>query len=464
MLKEKELVKNIIILSFGTIIPKIFNLITLPLITGILTKAEYGIYDLILTLTTFILPVGTLQIQAAVFRFLINEKSKKKKIKIVTNALFFITISSIVVLFIVFICMKKLIFSLKILVIVYYFLDIYLNILKQIVRGNSENKIYSKSIIIYSVVQLLFFLILVFVFKYGLVGLILSLIVGEVFSIVYIILRMNIFNYFKIKYINKLEIKELLEYSWPLIPNSISSWIVSLSDRIIITFFLGIEKTAIYAVANKLPNLFTMIQFIFNLAWQENASLNIKSEDSTEYYKKIFERYLEFLTGMMSLLIVLTPYIFKTLIKGNYLEAYNHILLLYLATVFSSLSSYLGGIYIAHKKTKEIGLTTIITALINILFNLLFINNLKIYAASLSTLISYLFLFCYRIFDIQKIQKIKFSYRDIIKNIFFLIIILLLCSIKNYKINIFNFILGIIGFIYFNRLLLKELYLKIIRK
>lgn len=53
MNREKSLVKNTAILSLGTYLPKLTTIITLPLLTGYLTQAEYGIYDLITTLVFF---------------------------------------------------------------------------------------------------------------------------------------------------------------------------------------------------------------------------------------------------------------------------------------------------------------------------------------------------------------------------------------------------------------------------
>ena len=61
-------------------------------------------------------------------------------------------------------------------------------------------------------------------------------------------------------------------------------------------------------------------------------------------------------------------------------------------------------------KTKEIGITTTLAAGTNFLINILFVKRIGIYAASLSTLISYLWLSVYRMFDVQKFQKIQFNY------------------------------------------------------
>ena len=47
MSREKALVKNSIIISIGTFLPKLVSLITLPIVTAGLTKAEYCTYDLI---------------------------------------------------------------------------------------------------------------------------------------------------------------------------------------------------------------------------------------------------------------------------------------------------------------------------------------------------------------------------------------------------------------------------------
>ena len=86
MNKEKQLIKNTIILSIGTMLPKLAVFITLPIYTKYLTKEEYGIYDLIATIVSLIIPIITLQIQLAAFRHLIGEKEIVNKKKIITNS------------------------------------------------------------------------------------------------------------------------------------------------------------------------------------------------------------------------------------------------------------------------------------------------------------------------------------------------------------------------------------------
>ena len=105
--KEHNLVKNTIILAVGVFFPKLAVFITLPVLTGCLTKTEYGTYDLILTLVSLLLPAATFQIQAAAFRFLIEKRDRLKEIQsIITNIYIFIIPISLIVLLILYLLLR----------------------------------------------------------------------------------------------------------------------------------------------------------------------------------------------------------------------------------------------------------------------------------------------------------------------------------------------------------------------
>ena len=91
MNKNKVLAQNTIILGIGQFIPKIIAMITLPILTRAFSTDEYGIYDLIISFSSLAIPVITLLIQQAVFRFLINEKDEKICKSYITNSIIFIS-------------------------------------------------------------------------------------------------------------------------------------------------------------------------------------------------------------------------------------------------------------------------------------------------------------------------------------------------------------------------------------
>ena len=125
--------------------------------------------------------------------------------------------------------------------------------------------------------------------------------------------------------------------------------------------------------------------------------------------------------------------------------------ILYIAVLFATISSYLGGIYIAHMKTKEIGITTTLAAGTNFLINILFVKRIGIYAASLSTLISYLWLSVYRMYDVQKFQKIRFNYPRIASLTLILAVMSFVCFCRNLYFDLGNMLFSVIFAFLLNR-------------
>ena len=79
---------------------------------------------------------------------------------------------------------------------------------------------------------------------------------------------------------------------------------------------------------------------------------------------------------------------------------------------------------IAKKDTKLNGFTNIVAAVSNILINVLFIKQCKLYAAAVSTLFAYLILVVIRWCVTTKYVPIKLSTRNVLNMVFFLLLIL----------------------------------------
>ncbi len=463
MSREKDLVKNTIIISFGTFIPKLASIITLPIITAGLSKAEYGTYDLINTLVSLFLPVLTLQIQSAAFRFLIEKRQdEKEKSKIISTILTFITITSAVGLLVLFFSLRNLSVETRLFICLYFYFDMYVLTMAQIIRGINKNKIYSTNAILQSIVNMTLIIVTVKWKKIGLNGVILSIGIACFCSCVFLLSFGQIYRYYTPRQFSKKTLKKMLQYSWPMIPNQLSLWVMNISDRLILTTFLGVEVNAVYAVANKIPSLFSIVQNTFTYAWQENASVNSNDADATNYYSKIFDQVYCILVGVMAVLIATTPILFSLLIRGDYSDSYNQMPILFLGVFFSTISSFLGGIYIAKKRTKSVGITTTFAAFMNFAINMLFVRKIGIYAASISTTVSYMFLVIYRMFDVQKFMKLKFQKLKMGITLLILVCMCVLCFQRNNILNIVNIFISVTMGIFININKLKSIAKKIL--
>lgn len=458
MNREKSLVKNTFILSIGTFLPKLASFVTLPILTGFLTKEEYGTYDLITVLVSLLLPAITLQIQTAAFRFLIDcREDEKKKKDIISNIYLFISAVSLVALVVTFFVLSDYDPWLRILICLYFFSDILANTARQVVRGLSANMSYSISAIIASIGKLIFAVVFVWYFKIGLVGATLALVASEVLSFAFLFFKQKLYRYIRFDHINKKVLKELIGYSWPMVPNSMSMWVMQLSDRLVVTSFMGIATNAVYAVANKLPSMLTLAQNTFTMAWQENASIVSKDEDTDAYYSSMFRTIYDLMAGFMGVLIALTPLLFRVLVQGDYWDAYNHIAILYMAIFFRSLCSFFGGIYVAYKKTKSVGITSMLAAACNLAVDLSLIHFIGLYAASGSTLVSYLLLFLFRLRGVKKLVDIHYEYKHMVIVMAFMIAECALSMAQWWPLDLVNLALSFTVFFVLNRPFVKKI-------
>ena len=342
--REKEFAKNTAILAVGKYFPKLFSCITLPIITGQLTKAEYGTYDLITTLVSLLLPIVTLQIQSAAFRFLIDCRGEKRdSARIISNIFFFTVFTSVITVVIFYFVYSGVSVYTKVLICIYFFIDILQLAIGMSARGLGYNSVYSVQAIINELINAVMIFLLLYLGNWGLNGVLISCIVANSISYLYVSRSIHFFRYIRLRYVSIPVLKELIAYSWPMIPNNLSKWILSLSDRLVITSVLGVEATAVYAVANKIPKLLSEAHNVIVMGWQENAALAAGDNDSDRYYSSMFDTMFTIVFSLTCLLVAATPIMFALFIRGDYEEAYVQIPLLTIGMFFYCMSGFLGG-------------------------------------------------------------------------------------------------------------------------
>lgn len=215
MSRETSLAKNTFIMSIGTVLPKLSYLITLPIITAMLTKAEYGTYDLITTLVSLFLPVATLQVQTAAFRFLIDCKEDKVgRNRIITNVVLFVILSSVIALSVLYFALYKISTVIRILICVYFFIDILFLTLAQVVRGLSQPKLYALCTSVQPVVNMLLVVAFVYLLDGGLEGALIAMIGSVVIALIIVLVKGKIISKIDVRLFSKDKLKELIGYAW----------------------------------------------------------------------------------------------------------------------------------------------------------------------------------------------------------------------------------------------------------
>lgn len=409
MSRGKELIKSTGILMIAKISTQIVNFLLIPFYTALLTTQEYGEIDIYTSLIMIVIPFITLQLEMGLFRYFIEEKTEKGRARLVKTTSTIVMTSVLVVSVIYFFIVLFVPIKYKFLIYLYYIFSAISSVLLQLCRAEGNNVAYGFSSFLIS--SLTVFLNVFFIYGLGMKvkGVLISTILANIISCIYMIYVTGIIKYLKNGYYSVHYAKKLLNYSVPLIFNQISSWVINYSDRIIILTMWGTASNGIYSLANKFSNITNTFFGVYNLAWSENVIRSLGDNDSVNYINKVFnltfKLYLLLVTGIVNVL----PFCFAVLVNKDYVSAYGHIPLLLIAMFFSGMAATIGSIYIGYGKTKEVSITTIMAGVCNILIHLVLLDKCKLYAASISTFISFALLFIYRYIFVKHFFELKFN-------------------------------------------------------
>lgn len=452
MSREASLAKNTLILALGTFLPRAISLITSPIITLCTEGQDYGYINLLTsTVLSFVVPIATLQLEQAFFRFLIRAETEDEKKNILSSGM--VVVFGIMILVVIG-CVYLPFLELKgfelVLLIAYICIEMTCQILRYILRAFSMYKEYSLLATIVVIVNFVTLVTCLVIFKTGYIGVLIALALADIVGICYSSTKTRIFSYLSIRHCTFAKTKELLCYSFPFIPNSIAGYINVLSDQWIVTAVLGLTANGVYTIAMKVPSILSLIYPTFNLAWTESVLNSYDDEDSSEYYGKMFKMMYCLLSSGTACLIAGSPILFSLLNKNPQLDdGIYYTSILVLGTYFTCFSQFFSGIYIALKKSKDLMYSTGLAALVNVILNLIFVQFFGIIAAVVATVISNSILAGYRYRDINtNYYRMKVPRRIVILTIVvFIITVALSLQGSWYAIVLNMFIAGVFSYI-----------------
>ena len=460
--REKKFIKNTIIIFLSKFCTQFLSFFLLPIFTSLLSTEEYGYFDLYSTYAWLLAIFLTLQLENGMFRFLIDKRNNEKEEKnIITSGMIIILVQLLIFILLYIFCRKLLaIKNIKYIFVMTISTSI-LNLMLQIARGFGKNIEYSIASIISGISNVVFCILFIKILSLKLLGIVLAYILSGIIPSIYLFIKMKTYKYFDFKFISKIKIIELVKYSFPLIPNSISSWIMSISDKVMISFFLGVAFNGIYSISTKFSILLSHIFTVFSLSWTESASMSTNDSDRSTFFSKIVNNVFVLCSFICLIMLSIMPIIFKVLIEKSYFSAYKYIPILVLASFFELFSILIGGIFIALKMPKEIAKTTIIGGFLNIIINFVFLKKYGVIVACISTLISYIYIAVIRYFKINKYVKIKLAH---IKYGLIAVLYMIIVFLYYYQSCIVGLICSILIFLLFIKLEYKNIYAFVKRK
>ncbi len=195
--------------------------------------------------------------------------------------------------------------------------------------------------------------------------------------------------------LSKKYIKDILQFGLPLIPHSLGAVIIAFSDRILITKYVGLSSTGLYAVGSQVAAILLILFSSFILAWIPWLYEKLKKNNSEDKKKivKITYSYFAILFLLAVLLQLFAPVLFRIFIGEEFQTAQTFISWLVFGLAFNGMYRIVVPYLFYLKKTYIVGIVSISVAILNIGLNILLINRSGAIGAAQATCVSFLLQF-----------------------------------------------------------------------
>ncbi len=407
MNKYKKLASNTVILGIGTFGSKLLVFLLMPLYTAWLTTAEYGAAEMITGIANFLIPVACVGVSTGIFRFAAEREADRNKVFSSSVALLGLGLGG-------FLLLSPLLFLIPYcrpyvwLVVLYVFFADLQAVCAQYLRAIDRTALFAGQGILNTALTVLCNVLFLFVLEMGVEGYILSVIVGNLLTTVFIVLRAKLWHVFSFGDIDRRLMKELLRFSLPMIPTTLCWLITDLSDRAMVTYFWGESVNGVYAAAYKIPTIVNLVAGIFLQAWQFSAVSEEKdAEACLHFYSRVWEAFLSVIMIGGAGLILFSRFLAKLLLNVTFFEAWRYMPTLLCAVSLEALVSFLASIYLVRKKSSHSFVTALVGALANIALNLCLIPAIGALGAAIATLASYALVLVLRLVDAPRFIPFK---------------------------------------------------------
>ena len=422
--------------TFSNILNKAVGFISMPLFTKFMTPDEFGVINTYLSWVTVIsIFIGLFLYQSVVvaFKDFTNDINKYLSSVLTLSFISFIFIGSLIYGSVIFFNIDVPHYIVLFAIVESYAEFIIAFYLQKLIMKN-QYKLYAFISSTFSIFIVILSLVLMFtffknnkpmarIFSAFLVETIVGIILGTV-----ILLRGK-------KFINLKYWKYSLRYSVPLIIHGSAAYILSQSDRLMLSAILkgndGLFQTGIYSVVYNFGMLAQVVSTAIINVWVPffTNSLMKNKINLIDKKAKIFTEVFSFITIG---LLLSGPEVMRFMVRNKDYWSGTNMLVPITASAFAMfLYSFFTTTEGYYKKTFIMSINTVIAAFINVVLNLLFIPKYGAIAAAYSTLVAYIVSAVIHYFMSRRCNKEFLSIKNFLKPILIVSFVSILTIIAN---------------------------------
>lgn len=197
--------------------------------------------------------------------------------------------------------------------------------------------------------------------------------------------------------LNKDLINVYYKWGFPLLPHTLSFWLKSGMDKILVTKFLGLAINGVFSLSMTLGSIMSLITTSFFNVYSPYVfkQLSIYQESDVQgqilVINKLRKQFMLFILGY-GLLSIVSYYVLKIIISlffsGDYLIAITYLPWVLFANFVNSIYTVFSSFLFYNRKNKFIATTTIASAIIQIVLNLLLLPAIGVLGVLIANVLS----------------------------------------------------------------------------
>ena len=413
MNKYQTLAANTILMSVGTFGSKLLVFLMVRFYTGYLTPAEYGTADLITQTANLLIPLVSLDITDAVFRFAAERRGGRTEAFSV--GLRVITLGSAGLLLVIALLQGvPAVRAYGFLLASFVIASCCHALCAHFVRARGNTALFAAQGLFNTALFIGLNVLFLAVFHWGIRGYVLSTTVANLITTGLLVFRARLWRYAGLAPRHGLR-RQMLRYCIPLIPTAVFWWIMGVSDRYMVKWFLGSDANGIYAVAYKIPTILTILATVFMDAWQLSAIAESDGDRQAHlrFYGRIWDAFASAVFLCAGGIIALSPLLIRLLAEEAYYSAWQYIPVLTLSMAAAAFSNFMGSVYVVTKQSKASFWTSLVGAGSNIVLNLWLIPRIGLQGAAAATFLSCLAVFLIRLVNARQLLPFSLSGRKL---------------------------------------------------
>ncbi|MGM9870046.1 MAG: lipopolysaccharide biosynthesis protein [Sodaliphilus sp.] len=414
--RASSMMKSMGIYAIGNLGSKVITFLMVPLYTHYVENtADFGYYDICLTVVFLLIPFVTLQLRDGAFRFLLDSPSLEHRKKMVSTT--YKILGSSLLLTTIFTFCVAIIHPIP---YIWYVLALLVamsiqEVVSQVFRGLGDTKAFVAVGILSAFFIGLLSLVFVVWMGMGIKGVFLANILARFFAIAAVETKIQTLRrFFSINISGKGIALDIIKYTLPLLPGSLCWWLTGSSDRWFIQEYLGLEVNGVYAVAVRFVSILQTLALIFYQAWQETAILQYHSADRDKFFSQVLNNYIFIICLLLVGFCFSLKMCYSWLVDTNYQGSLDFIFPLAISAALFSVSAYFDMGYQCAKDTKRTLPAIIVSAVVNVVLNFLLIGKFGVYGVIATLIVSYSVLLTYRWIDSRRYFKLAIHRRIIL--------------------------------------------------